>query len=111
MKKDIHPDYKMITVRLADGTEFQTRSTMKNAASCVFFICMYPRFAIASSFSAQSFEGGGVGAGVGLRAAAGAVGRGRRHPPRRRGHAGQRADEAPQRPPPRSVNTPRRAGS
>jgi large subunit ribosomal protein L31 len=28
MKKDIHPDYKMITVRLADGTEFQTRSTM-----------------------------------------------------------------------------------
>ena len=30
MKKDIHPDYKMITVRLADGTEFQTRSTMKN---------------------------------------------------------------------------------
>ncbi len=29
MRKDIHPDYKMITVRLADGTEFQTRSTMK----------------------------------------------------------------------------------
>ena len=29
MKKDIHPDYKLITVRLADGTEFQTRSTMK----------------------------------------------------------------------------------
>ena len=28
MKKEIHPDYKMITVRLADGTEFQTRSTM-----------------------------------------------------------------------------------
>ncbi|HMB89833.1 MAG TPA: 50S ribosomal protein L31 [Rhodothermales bacterium] len=28
MKKDIHPNYKMITVRLADGTEFQTRSTM-----------------------------------------------------------------------------------
>ncbi len=28
MKKDLHPDYKMITVRLADGTEFQTRSTM-----------------------------------------------------------------------------------
>ena len=28
MKKDIHPDYKLITVRLADGTEFQTRSTM-----------------------------------------------------------------------------------
>ena len=30
MRKGIHPDYKMITVRLADGTEFQTRSTMKN---------------------------------------------------------------------------------
>lgn len=29
MKNDIHPDYKLITVRLADGTEFQTRSTMK----------------------------------------------------------------------------------
>ena len=29
MKKDIHPDYKLLTVRLADGTEFQTRSTMK----------------------------------------------------------------------------------
>ena len=28
MKKDIHPDYKLMTVRLADGTEFQTRSTM-----------------------------------------------------------------------------------
>lgn len=28
MKKDLHPDYKMITVRLADGTDFQTRSTM-----------------------------------------------------------------------------------
>ncbi len=28
MKKDIHPDYKKITVRLADGTEFETRSTM-----------------------------------------------------------------------------------
>lgn len=30
MKSDIHPEYNMITVRLADGTEFQTRSTMKN---------------------------------------------------------------------------------
>ncbi len=30
MKKDIHPDYKLLTVRLADGTEFQTRSTMKS---------------------------------------------------------------------------------
>lgn len=29
MKKDIHPAYKMVTVKLADGTEFQTRSTMK----------------------------------------------------------------------------------
>ncbi len=28
MKQGIHPDYKLITVRLADGTEFQTRSTM-----------------------------------------------------------------------------------
>lgn len=28
MKKGIHPKYKSITVRLADGTEFQTRSTM-----------------------------------------------------------------------------------
>ena len=30
MKKGIHPKYRMITVRLADGTEFQTRSTMKS---------------------------------------------------------------------------------
>ena len=30
MKNEIHPDYKMITIRLADGTEFQTRSTMKS---------------------------------------------------------------------------------
>lgn len=28
MKKDIHPEYKTITVRLADGTEIETRSTM-----------------------------------------------------------------------------------
>lgn len=28
MKKDRHPEYKKITVRLADGTEFETRSTM-----------------------------------------------------------------------------------
>ena len=28
MKKGIHPDYTFLTVRLADGTEFQTRSTM-----------------------------------------------------------------------------------
>ena len=29
MKKGIHPEYSLTTVRLADGTEFQTRSTMK----------------------------------------------------------------------------------
>ncbi|MEL6705499.1 MAG: 50S ribosomal protein L31 [Bacteroidota bacterium] len=28
MKKDIHPDYSFTTVRLADGTEFVTRTTM-----------------------------------------------------------------------------------
>ena len=28
MKKDIHPDYKLITVRLSDGTEFKTHSTL-----------------------------------------------------------------------------------
>ncbi|NBC16031.1 MAG: 50S ribosomal protein L31 [Bacteroidetes bacterium] len=28
MQKDIHPEYKLITVELADGTTFQTRSTM-----------------------------------------------------------------------------------
>lgn len=28
MKKEIHPDYSFITVELADGTEFKTRSTM-----------------------------------------------------------------------------------
>ncbi len=28
MKKDIHPEYQPIRVRLADGTEFVTRSTM-----------------------------------------------------------------------------------
>ncbi len=27
MKKDIHPDYHMITVEMTDGTTFQTRST------------------------------------------------------------------------------------
>lgn len=25
MKKDIHPDYHMVTVKMTDGTEFQTR--------------------------------------------------------------------------------------
>lgn len=28
MKNGIHPDYKFLTVRLADGTVYQTRSTM-----------------------------------------------------------------------------------
>lgn len=28
MKKDTHPEYKLITVQLADGTSIQTRSTM-----------------------------------------------------------------------------------
>ena len=27
MKKDIHPDYHKITVKLTDGTSFETRST------------------------------------------------------------------------------------
>ncbi|GIX13792.1 MAG: 50S ribosomal protein L31 [Paracoccaceae bacterium] len=27
MKKDIHPDYHRITVRLTDGTTYETRST------------------------------------------------------------------------------------
>lgn len=27
MKTDIHPDYHMITVKMTDGSEFQTRST------------------------------------------------------------------------------------
>mgnify|MGYP001602407573 CR=1 FL=1 len=27
MKQDIHPDYHDITVKMTDGTEFQTRST------------------------------------------------------------------------------------
>lgn len=27
MKKDIHPDYHMITIQLTDGSTFQTRST------------------------------------------------------------------------------------
>ena len=28
MKTDLHPDYTPVTVRLADGTEYTTRSTM-----------------------------------------------------------------------------------
>lgn len=31
MKKDIHPDYHMITVAMTDGTTFQTRSTYGKA--------------------------------------------------------------------------------
>lgn len=29
MKEGIHPDYNFMTVKLADGTSFTTRSTMK----------------------------------------------------------------------------------
>ena len=32
MKTDIHPDYHFVTVTLADGTEFTTRSTMEGDA-------------------------------------------------------------------------------
>jgi large subunit ribosomal protein L31 len=32
MKADIHPDYHFVTVTLADGTEFTTRSTMSGDA-------------------------------------------------------------------------------
>lgn len=28
MKKDLHPDYHFVEVKLADGTKFTTRSTM-----------------------------------------------------------------------------------
>ncbi len=28
MKKDLHPEYDEVTIKLADGTEFVTRSTM-----------------------------------------------------------------------------------
>jgi large subunit ribosomal protein L31 len=28
MKKDLHPEYNEVTIKLADGTEFVTRSTM-----------------------------------------------------------------------------------
>lgn len=28
MKQDLHPDYKLITVQLADGTSYQTHSTL-----------------------------------------------------------------------------------
>ena len=29
MKKDLHPEYDEVTIKLADGTEFVTRSTME----------------------------------------------------------------------------------
>lgn len=29
MKPEIHPEYKLVKIRLADGTEIETRSTMK----------------------------------------------------------------------------------
>ncbi len=28
MKKDLHPEYNLITVKLADGSTFETRSTL-----------------------------------------------------------------------------------
>jgi len=28
MKKELHPEYEEVTIKLADGTEFVTRSTM-----------------------------------------------------------------------------------
>lgn len=31
MKKDIHPDYHMITVVMTDGTKYETRSTYGSA--------------------------------------------------------------------------------
>tara|TARA_B100000900_G_C20309644_1_gene605655 strand:- start:366 stop:593 length:228 start_codon:yes stop_codon:yes gene_type:complete len=31
MKKDIHPDYHEITVKMTDGSEYKTRSTMGKA--------------------------------------------------------------------------------
>jgi len=31
MKKDIHPDYHMINVKMTDGTVFQTKSTWGKA--------------------------------------------------------------------------------
>ena len=32
MKADLHPDYHFVTVTLADGTQYTTRSTMKSEA-------------------------------------------------------------------------------
>lgn len=33
MKADAHPDYHTITVKMTDGTEFQTRSTWGSEAT------------------------------------------------------------------------------
>lgn len=30
MKKDLHPDYQKLTVKLADGSTFETRSTLSD---------------------------------------------------------------------------------
>jgi len=30
MKKELHPDYNEVTIKLADGSEFVTRSTMED---------------------------------------------------------------------------------
>ena len=30
MKKELHPDYHFVTVKLADGTTFTTRSTLRS---------------------------------------------------------------------------------
>jgi large subunit ribosomal protein L31 len=27
MKKDLHPEYHLVTIKMTDGTEFQTRTT------------------------------------------------------------------------------------
>ena len=33
MKKEIHPDYHLITVKLTDGSTYETRSTYQNEGS------------------------------------------------------------------------------
>ncbi len=33
MKKEIHPDYHLITVKLTDGSTYETRSTYQNKGS------------------------------------------------------------------------------
>jgi large subunit ribosomal protein L31 len=37
MKKDLHPEYHNVTVKLADGTEFVTRSTMSSDSYHPFY--------------------------------------------------------------------------